>query len=59
MEFASRELSAKYDRVARCYDYVEGVLDFLGVRRLRQTMFSEASGKVLEVAVGTGKNLSY
>jgi ubiquinone/menaquinone biosynthesis C-methylase UbiE len=59
VEFASRELSAKYDRFARWYDYVEGVLDFLGVGRLRQGVFSEASGKVLEVAVGTGKNLCY
>ena len=59
MEFASRELSAKYDRFARWYDYVEGVLDFLGVGRLRQGVFSEASGKVLEVAVGTGEYLCY
>lgn len=59
VEFTSRELSAKYDRFARWYDSVEGVLDLLGLRRLRQRMFSEASGKVLEVAVGTGKNLRY
>lgn len=59
VEFTSRELSAKYDRFARWYDCVEGVLDLLGVRRLRRRVFSEASGKVLEVAVGTGKNLRY
>ncbi len=59
MEFASRELSAKYDRFARWYDYVEGVLDFLGMGRLRQGVFSKASGKVLEIAVGTGKNFYY
>ena len=59
MEFSSRELSAKYDRCARWYDYVEGVLDFLGLRRLRQAVFSKPLGKVLEVAVGTGKNLCY
>jgi len=59
VEFASRDLSAKYDRFARWYDSVEAVLDFLGVRKLRQAMVSEASGKVLEVAVGTGKNLYY
>jgi len=57
--FGSRELSAKYDRFARWYDCVEGVLDLLGVRRLRRRVFSQASGKVLEVAVGTGKNLRY
>jgi len=57
VNFTAKQLSAKYDRFARWYDYVEGVLDFLGVRRLRREVFSKASGKVLEVAVGTGKNL--
>jgi ubiquinone/menaquinone biosynthesis C-methylase UbiE len=59
VEFASKELSAKYDRFARWYDHVEGVLDLLGLRTLRRSVLSEASGKVLEVAVGTGKNLCY
>ena len=59
MEFASKELSAKYDRFARWYDHGEGVLDLLGLRTLRRSVLSEASGKVLEVAVGTGKNLPY
>jgi ubiquinone/menaquinone biosynthesis C-methylase UbiE len=54
VEFTSRDLS-KYDRFAAWYDWVEGVLGFLGVRSLRQEIFSKASGKVLEVAVGTGK----
>jgi ubiquinone/menaquinone biosynthesis C-methylase UbiE len=59
VKLGTRELSAKYDRFARWYDYVEGVLDFLGVKRLRQRLLSETLGKVLEVAVGTGKNLPY
>src|SRR5882762_2583132 len=59
LEFASRDLSAKYDRFARWCDCVEGILDFIGVRKLWQTVFSKASGKVLEVAIGTGKNLYY
>lgn len=57
--FGSQEISAKYVRFARWYDHVEGVLDLLGLRTLRRSVFSEASGKVLEVAVGTGKNLTY
>ena len=56
---ASREISAKYDRFARCYDWVEGVPELLGVRRLRRRLLARASGRVLEVAVGTGKNLTY
>ena len=53
-EFASREISEKYDRFARWYDWVECVPDLLGVGRLRRSLLSQASGRVLEVAVGTG-----
>jgi ubiquinone/menaquinone biosynthesis C-methylase UbiE len=59
VEFASREISEKYDRFARCYDWLEGIPDLLGIRRLRRSLLSRASGSVLEVAVGTGKNLVY
>jgi len=57
--FTSQEISEKYNRFARWYDFVEGILDLLGVRKLRQQLLKRASGKVLEVAVGTGKNLNY
>src|SRR5262249_49673458 len=53
------EISEKYDRFAPWYDVVEVVPDFLGVRKLRQRLLARASGTVLEVAVGTGRNLPY
>src|SRR5262249_13683205 len=53
------EISEKYDRFARWYDVVEVVPDLLGVRKLRQGLLARASGTVLEVAVGTGRNLHY
>ena len=59
VEFTPQELSQKYDRFARWYDWVEGVPDLLGVRRLRHRLLARASGRVLEVAIGTGKNLPY
>ena len=58
-EFDSREISAKYDRFARWYDSIECIPNLLGVGRLRRSLLSRASGRVLEVAVGTGKNLPY
>jgi len=58
VHFTSREISEKHDRFARWYDFVEGVPDLLGVRKLRRRLLRHASGKVLEVAVETGKNLS-
>ena len=54
-----REISQKYDRFARWYDWVEGIPELLGVNRLRYQMLQRASGTVLEVAIGTGKNLPY
>ena len=59
MALTSREISEKYNRFARWYDWVEGVPEVLGVRRLRRRLLQRASGRILEVAVGTGKNLSY
>ena len=59
VELTSREISEKYDRFAHWYDCVEGFPDRLGVSRLRRQLLRRASGTVLEVAAGTGKNLAY
>lgn len=59
VELTTKEISEKYNQFARWYDWVEGVFDLLGVSRLRRRLLQRASGKVLEVAVGTGKNLRY
>jgi|RhiMetdeSRZDD1v2_1073273.scaffolds.fasta_scaffold456199_1 ubiquinone/menaquinone biosynthesis C-methylase UbiE len=59
VDFTSQEISRKYDRFARWYDWLEGIPDLLGVSRLRRKLLRSASGRVLEVAVGTGKNLRF
>jgi ubiquinone/menaquinone biosynthesis C-methylase UbiE len=59
VDFTSQEISRKYDRFARWYDWLEGIPDLLGVSRLRRRLIKRASGKVLEIAVGTGKNLKF
>ena len=59
VRFTSEEISRKYDRFAPWYDCVEGIPDLLGLSRLRRRLLEKASGKVLEVAVGTGKNLRF
>jgi ubiquinone/menaquinone biosynthesis C-methylase UbiE len=59
VKFTSQEISQKYNRFAHWYDWLEGIPDLLGVRRLRRRLLGRASGRVLEVAVGTGKNLQF
>ena len=53
------QIRQTYDRIARWYDLIEAVPELLGVRRLRYEILQRASGRVLDVAAGTGKNLRY
>lgn len=46
-----------YDRVAPLYDLYEGPMDALGGRARRRRVIEGARGEVLEVGVGTGRNL--
>ncbi len=60
MTLTSQEIRQKYNEFAPKYDFFEGIPDLLlGVRRLRRELLQRASGKILEVAVGTGKNIRY
>lgn len=54
-----KEIQRKYEEFARWYDFGEAMTEFLAVGRLRQRLLQQASGKVLEIAAGTGKNLGY
>lgn len=56
----SQEIRRKYNEFAPKYDFFEGIPDLLlGVRRLRRELLQRVSGRILEVAVGTGKNLRH
>lgn len=53
-----RELRTTYDRLAPWYDALERIPELLlGTGRLRDRLVAPAEGRVLEVAVGTGRNL--
>lgn len=51
----------RYDRVARVYDSLEGPMELLSYSRWRKEVFTwvPKRGKILEVGVGTGKNLPF
>jgi len=48
-----------YNRVAWRYDFLEAPMERMFFSKLRREMLKEVSGKVLDVGVGTGKNLPY
>ncbi|WP_292466196.1 methyltransferase domain-containing protein [Methanolobus sp.] len=50
---------SKYNRFSYVYDLMEIPIEFLWYRKWRKKMFSGLSGRVLEVGIGTGKNIRY
>ena len=46
-----------YDAIASRYDWVLGAWEWVGLRQLRKHLLSHARGRVLEIGVGTGRNL--
>jgi ubiquinone/menaquinone biosynthesis C-methylase UbiE len=59
IEASKDETIRKYRRIARRYDYFMVGVEVLFLRRLRRSLLKAATGKVLEIAVGTGANLPY
>jgi ubiquinone/menaquinone biosynthesis C-methylase UbiE len=53
------EIRHKYNRLARWYNALDGLPEVLGVKKLRRRLLRQASGGVLEIAVGTGRNLPH
>ena len=48
-----------YDRVARFYDLYDTPMDWLGGARRRRRVLTRAAGRVLEVGIGTGRNIEH
>jgi|SRR3989344_1389217 len=55
----TQKVKQRYDRFARVYDVVDGIIERRLFHRLRKETIPLLQGKVLEIGVGTGKNLKY
>jgi ubiquinone/menaquinone biosynthesis C-methylase UbiE/membrane protein YqaA with SNARE-associated domain len=55
----TEKIRKRYDRVAKIYDILEQPMEAMSLKRWRLEVAKDLSGKVLEVGVGTGKNIPY
>jgi ubiquinone/menaquinone biosynthesis C-methylase UbiE len=53
----TQQIADRYNRFARFYDLCELVPERLGLEHWRRRLLASARGNVLEIGVGTGKNL--
>ena len=57
---SSQVTRRRYDRIAPVYDAIEWVVEWAFFRRWRRELWQEVPpGRILEVGVGTGKNLEF
>lgn len=50
----------RYDRIALVYDWFEALPERVAVRRWRRMLWDQVEGpRVLEIGIGTGKNIPY
>ncbi|SJZ30584.1 class I SAM-dependent methyltransferase [Selenihalanaerobacter shriftii] len=55
----TEKIKKRYNRVARVYDILEAPMEMLAQGSLRELVFNKTEGKLLEVGIGTGKNIEY
>jgi len=58
-EVATKKTRPRYDRIARVYDLMELVVEMRFFKKYREETLGGLQGDVLEIGVGTGKNLPY
>ena len=55
----TEKIRNKYDRFSRFYDKFENVFEKRAAAKWRKELLSNLEGNILEIGVGTGKNLQY
>ncbi len=58
-KFTNEDIRKEYDSFSKFYDFVEWPFEILVLAKLRRKLLRALRGSILEVAVGSGRNLRY
>ncbi len=59
LEIQTNKVKRKYDRFSKFYNLFEKPMEIGVLNKLRKELIQDLKGNILEVGVGTGKNLKY
>ena len=59
MDNLTEKIRNRYNRVAAVYDLLEQPMEMMSLKEWRIEVMKELKGKILEVGVGTGKNIEF
>ncbi len=59
MDRQTKRIKKKYNRVSRIYDVLQKPMDKMVFKNVRHEIMDALTGRVLEVGVGTGKNIKH
>ncbi|RII31858.1 class I SAM-dependent methyltransferase [Clostridium chromiireducens] len=59
MDMHSEKIRKRYNRAARFYDILESPMEMMALREWRIDLMKGLEGNILEIGVGTGKNIEY
>lgn len=59
MDIHSEKIRKRYNKASRFYDILEAPMEMMSLKEWRIGLMKELTGNVLEVGVGTGKNIEY
>lgn len=59
MDKQTKKIMNRYNRVSYIYDIFESPMELMAMKKYRQEIMNDLRGKVLEVGVGTGRNIEF
>lgn len=59
MSEINEKIKRRYNRAARYYDLFEKPMEVMSLKKWRLEVMKDLEGKILEIGVGTGKNIEY